>query len=471
MSQQSQSSPVTSVASFEKILLKSLTHNGEFFGKVMPIMKKKYFKDIGSQELFVLIKDYHSQYTKIPVLTELVAMVRNVPNATVREEIINVLKEISPIKEIDNVEFLCNETVKFIKDALYLEALMIGSSALQSKNEEDQLKAQEILEERSKITIDSDLGLDFDDIDEMIEYYSERLVGIRTQHKELNKRIGPGFLPKTLSIILAAQGIGKSLLKTDLISGMIKNKNILLVSLEMADKEIMKRVHANALDLPINSLIDLSKTQGELDKIQKGTDNEPGRRTLSKEDIIAAYNKMKLDGNNGKLFVKDYPAGSFSSLMLEQLIDSYKIEKNVTIDIVFVDYLGIMKSDRVSPGVGLYSYIKSIGEELRSVAQKKNIPIISASQLNRCLEKSTIIQTMDGEKQIQHINVGDKVKSNDGYNTVEAVVKTAKQPMYRITLKSGKTIMCSANHLFPTHKGDQCISIGLRVGDKIKTNE
>ena len=75
---------------------------------------------------------------------------------------------------------------------------------------------------------------------------------------------------------------------------------------------------------------------------------------------------------------------------------------------------------------------------------------------------------MDGEKQIQHINVGDKVKSNDGYNTVEAVVKTAKQPMYRITLKSGKTIMCSANHLFPTHKGDQCISIGLRVGDKIK---
>ena len=138
-------------------------------------------------------------------------------------------------------------------------------------------------------------------------------------------------------------------------------------------KEIMKRVHANALDLPINSLIDLSKTQGELDKIQKGTDNEPGRRTLSK-DIIAAYNKMKLDGNNGKLFVKDYPAGSFSSLMLEQLIDSYKIEKNVTIDIVFVDYLGIMKSDRVSPGVGLYSYIKSIGEELRSVAQKKKYP-------------------------------------------------------------------------------------------------
>lgn len=375
---------MSDLPTFEKILLKHLTHNGEFFGKVMPIMNKKFFKDIGAQHLFELIKQYHSEYSGIPALTELVTMVKNVPNAGTRAEIIKSLQGISSVEEINNVEFLCNETVKYIKDALYLEALMIGSEALQSKDEAKQLKAQEILEERAKISIDTDLGLDFDDIDEMIAYYSERLVGIRTQHRELNKRLGPGFLPGTLSVVLAPGGGGKSVMMTDLLSGMIKEgKNILLVSLEMADKEIMKRVHANAMNLPINSLTDLSKTAGELDKIKKGDSFTPGRSIISKEEVQAAYNKMKMEGKCGKLFIKDYPTGSFSALMLEQLIESYKIEKDITFDIIFVDYLGIMKSNVLSPAAGLYSYIKAIGEEVRAVAQKFKLPIVSASQLNR----------------------------------------------------------------------------------------
>jgi replicative DNA helicase len=162
-----------------------------------------------------------------------------------------------------------------------------------------------------------------------------------------------------------------------------KNKNILLVSREMADKEIMKRVHANAMDLPINALLDLSKSAGELQKIQNGDGNTPGRSTITKEMVISAYNKMKTEGNVGKLFVKDYPSGSFSPLMLEQLVQSFKIERGITFDVIFVDYIGIMKSDLLSPSAGLYSYIKSIAEEVRATAKKLNLPIISASQLNR----------------------------------------------------------------------------------------
>lgn len=372
------------MSEFENILLKKLTHNGEFFGKVMPILDSKHFTGIGNKELFKLIKAHYQEYSSIPELVELVAQVKNVPNETVRAEIVKTLQAVSATPEAPNVEFLCNETVKFIKDSLYLEALMIGSEGLQERNDEKKLKAQQILEERAKISIDSDLGLDFDDIDTMIEYYSTKQTGIRTQHKELNKRLGPGFIPGTLSLLLAASGVGKSLMMTDIISGVIKkNKNVLLISLEMADKEIMKRVHANAMDLPINSLIDLSRTEGELAKIRKGSDREPPREIVTKEQVITAYNKMKMDGNTGKLFIKDYPSGSFSGLMLEQLIESYKIEKNIVFDIVFVDYVGIMKSDRVSPNAGLYSYIKSIAEEVRAVAQKMLIPIISASQLNR----------------------------------------------------------------------------------------
>lgn len=361
---------------FEPILLKKLTTNNEFFGKSMPILKDKYFTDIGNQELFKLIQTHYGKYQNVPSPTELVAAVKNVFNAEVRAEIINSLKKVSGTEEVQNTEFMLDETVAWVKDAMYMEALRIGSDGLMKKDDKLKLKAQEIMDARSKVSIDSDLGLDFDDIETMIEYYSERMVGIRTQHKELNKRLGPGFLPKTLSLILAASGVGKSLLMTDLISGMIKEgKNVLLVSLEMADKEIMKRVHANALDLPINSLIDLSKTPGELKDLD--------RPIIDKEKVIAAYNKMKTDGKCGKFFVKDYPSGTFSPLMLEQLIDSYKIEKDVEFDAIFVDYIGIMKSDLISPSAGLYSYIKSIAEETRAVAKKKEVAIISASQLNR----------------------------------------------------------------------------------------
>ena len=372
------------IQDFEYIILKNLTHNSEYFGKIMPILETKYLTEVGSRELFKLIKTYYAEYQGIPSLTELVAMVRSVPNSTVREEVINTLKEVNKKDLIDNVDFLCNETVSWVRDALYLEALQVGSEGLMEKNDEKKLKAQELLDARAKISIDSDLGLDFDDIETMIEYYKEAKIGILTQHEELNRRLGPGFMPKTLSVLLAGQGIGKSLLMTDLISGMIKKgQNVLLISMEMQDKEIMKRVHANAMDLPINSLIDLSKTEGELNKIRQGYGNVPGREIVTEDMVVSAYNRLKMEGKVGKLFVKDYPSGAFSALQLEQLVESYKIEKGIKFDAVFLDYLGIMKSDRLAPSVGLYSYIKAIGEEVRASAHKLDLAIISASQLNR----------------------------------------------------------------------------------------
>lgn len=366
---------------FEHILLKKLIYSSEYFSKVINILKSNQFKNIGNQELFKLIKNYYKDYSSLPSLTELVASVKNVQNSEIRNQIVESLQGIAATEEVKNVQFMIDETVSWVRDAMYLKALEIGSEGLMKKDDALKLKAQQILDERAKISVDSDLGLDFDDIDAMIAYYSERNVGILSQHKELNKRLGTGFLPATLSVILAASGVGKSLLMTDLISGQLnKNKNILLVSLEMADKEIMKRVHANALNLPINNLSDLSKTEEQIRQLEQ---EDRVRESLSKDRVKDAYNRMKTSGNCGRLFIKDYPAGSFSALQLEALCQSYKNEKNVTFDIIYIDYIGIMKSDLVSPGAGLYSYLKSIGEEVRASAKRLNVPIVSASQLNR----------------------------------------------------------------------------------------
>ncbi len=372
----------------EEILLKQLLSVNEVFSKVIPIIEPKYFTQQGCARIIKLAKDYYIKYSTIPTLQEIIVMIREVPNAELRKAIATDLKVINSHEIIANTEFVLEKFVNFIKNSIFTEALIIGSDAIQEKNEEKILKSKELMEEMSKISINSDLGLDFDNIQEMIDYYENKLYGIKTQHNELNKRLGPGFLPGTLSIIMAASGIGKSLLMTDVISGNIKdNKNVLLISMEMQDKEIMKRVHANALDLPINHLTDLSLTEGQREQL-KEKDNT--REILSKDEILQKYNKLKMSGRCGRLYIKDYPNGSFSPLMLESLLDNYKLEQNIEFDLVYLDYLGIMKSDLITPNAGLYSYIKSIVEETRAIAKKREIPIISASQLNRSATGSNL---------------------------------------------------------------------------------
>ena len=361
---------------FESLVLKKIIHSGEYFGKVFPIIESKFFKSIGNQKLFNLILEYYGQYHERPTAGELVALVKDVPNSEIRKSIIESLQEIANAEEVPNVQFMGEETLKWVKDSLYYEALTVGAEGLEKKSDDLKSKSQQIMDKMAKVTLDESLGLDFDDLQEMIRYFSERNIGILTNHKDINKRLGTGFLPGTLSVILAAQGVGKSLLMCDLISNMLKeNHNILLVSLEMSDHEMMKRIYANVLDIDVNSFSDLSKTEGEIRNLD--------RNAVTQSEIESAYNNLKLSGKCGKLIVKDYPTGSFSALMLEDLVQKFHVEKGIDFDIIFIDYLGIMKSDLVGQSIGLYSYLKSVGEEIRASAKKLNVPIISASQLNR----------------------------------------------------------------------------------------
>ena len=363
---------------FEYILLKNLLSNGVFFNKTFSFLQSKFFQSEGPRKIFNLIKDYYKEYNSVPTCIELVSKIKDTSNSELRKELAQSLKQVNDTEIVNNTEFLCDETLKFAKDALYLEALTIGAEGLQNKSDDLKLKAQRILDERAQLNIDDKIGIEFSDSEEMIKYFSERNLGILTQHKELNKRLGTGFLPGTLSVILAGQSVGKSLMMCDLISGMLmQNKNILMVSLEMSQNEMMKRIYANCLDIDVNHFSDLSKNQIELEELKKLGP------IVTKETIQNKITELQMSGKLGKFFVKDYPTGSFSALQLEALVQKFQIEKNIKFDCIFIDYLGIMKSDLVSPNAGLYSYLKSIGEEVRASAKKLNVAIISANQLNR----------------------------------------------------------------------------------------
>ena len=361
---------------FETIILKSLIYDPSYFGKALSILDKKYFKKLGNSEVFKLIKDYYNQYHERPQEISLVSMVKNVANAETRNVIVESLKEVSKCELNKNTTFMLDETVKFVKDFLFYKMLEVGSEGLMEKNEDKKQKARMYLDEIAKVKIDSELGLDFRDINHMIEYYQQRNIGIKTNHKQIDYRLGSGFLPGTLNVILASQGVGKSLLMCDFVSNMLSSGiKVLYLSLEMSEEEIMKRIHANVLNINVNEFNDISKTDGEIQGLH--------RMPVTKDAILGSFDRFMMSGNVGVFAVKAYAPGSFSSLMLRDLIDKYHNEKDIDFDIIMVDYLGIMKSDLLSPSAGLYSYIKSIGEELRAVAVDKNIPIISASQLNR----------------------------------------------------------------------------------------
>lgn len=359
---------------FESILLKSIIEKHDYFSKCFHLLKEKYFSVTANKKIFEMISEYYSEYHAVPSLVDIITMTKDVANKDFRKEIAEALQKINDSKVIDNPEFFNSEVVKFVKNAIFLEGTLLAAEGIQKKSDNLMAKAMSILDEREHVMIDESLGLDFDDVESMISYFSERNIGILTEHAEFNKRLGTGFLPGTLSVICAAQGVGKSLLMCDLISGFIKNgKNVLLVSLEMSEKEMMKRIYANVFDIDVNHFSDLSKTSGELENFSD---------TVTKTQILSKYDSFKV-GDRGKLFIKEYPTGSFSASMLESLVKKYQQQKNVKFDVILVDYLGIAKSDRVSPSAGLYSYVKAIGEEFRAAALNLGVALISASQLNR----------------------------------------------------------------------------------------
>ena len=436
---------------FELSVLKNLVQNPEYFTKVFNLLDAKYFEDEGTKGLFKLFSAYYGEYKAQPGILELATKIKDTSNAEHRKLLVATVKELNEHKaEFKDLDFLLNETVTFIKDALYLEALTIGAEGLEKKSDELKQKAQAILDQRAQVHIDDNISLDFDDVDDIIEHFSTKDIGLLTGHKDLDERLGAGLLPGTLNLIMAAQGVGKSLMMCDIATALLKQgKNVLIVSLEMSDFEMIKRIYANCLDIDVKTFIQM-----------------PDDPDLC-EQVRCAYNKAKLSGTLGKLFVKDYPACSFSSLMLEGLVERFRQERNIKFDCVIVDYVGIMKSDLVVPSVGLYSYIKNISEELRGTAKRLGVAVVSASQLNRCFSSDSLLQTPDGPKRAGDIKPGDKVLGYRGYNKVRAVAEPEMKKAYKITTKSGKTIIVSEDHPVMTARGIDDIRHGLVVGDKI----
>lgn len=220
-----------------------------------------------------------------------------------------------------------------------------------------------MLESALAVSFDTHIGHDFiDNADERYDFYHRKEERIPFDLNYLNKITKGGLPRKTLNVILAGTGVGKSLAMCHCAAhNLTFGKNVLYVTMEMAEERIAERIDANLLNTP-------------LDQIE-----------LLPRDVYEKKIEKLKEKTLGKLIIKEYPTSSAGSSNFRHLLNELRLKKKFVPDIIYIDYLNICASSRLKQGanVNSYTYIKSIAEELRGLAVEFNLPIVSATQTTR----------------------------------------------------------------------------------------
>ena len=348
----------------EITLLKNLIHNDEYARKVIPFIKLEYFEMRSEMILCQEIIDFIAKYNKCPTQEIIDIEIQNRDDLTETE-----YKEVREINQTldkveTNTEWLVDATEKWCRDrAIYL-ALM---SSIKIADGQDNNKGRDaiphILSDALAVSFDNHIGHDYlEDYEARYESYHKKEEKIPFDLEFFDKITKGGVPNKTLNIALAGTGVGKSLFMCHFASSvLLQGKNVLYITLEMAEEKIAERIDANLLDVNIRDLTDLP-------------------RVIFENKVTKLAEKTQ-----GQLIIKEYPTASAHAGHFKTLLNELTLKKSFKPDIIFIDYLNICASSRYSKlgNVNSYSYIKAIAEDLRGLAVEYNVPIISATQTTR----------------------------------------------------------------------------------------
>ena len=360
----------------EFLILRNLIHNEEYVRKVVPFIKADYFEDYNQKVVFEEIIKFVEEYNK-PATKEILcieAEKRQDINDSSFKEVTDLITSLNE----ETVEFLwlVNTTEKWCRDrAIYL-ALM---ESIQLADGKDESKGRDaipsILSDALSVSFDNHIGHDYlQDYEERYESYHRKEDKIPFDLEYFDKITKGGLPNKTLNIALAGTGVGKSLFMCHVASSvLLQGKNVLYITLEMAEEKIAERIDANLLNVNIQDITDLPKQMFD-----------------SKVTNLA-------DKTQGTLIIKEYPTASAHSGHFTALLQELALKKSFKPDIIFVDYLNICASSRYRAGsnVNSYSFIKAIAEELRGLAVEANLPIVSATQTTRSGYGSSDVELTD----------------------------------------------------------------------------
>jgi len=345
-------------------ILNHLLNNEEYCRRVVPYLKKEYFEGT-HKTVFDLIVQFVGKHNKLPTSKVLELELRKI-NAP--EDVLNnasrLISEISSKSDVDT-DYLIQESEKWCREKAIYNAIMDSITIIDGKDKERSEGAiPEILSDALGVSFDQAIGHDYiDNSDERFEFYNKKEDRIPFDLDYFNKITKGGLPNKTLNIALAGTGVGKSLFMCHCAASVLEQgKNVLYITMEMAEERIAERIDANLMNLPIEQLSSLPKNVFS-DKIGK----------------IAR-------GAIGKLIIKEYPTGAAHTGHFRALLNELKLKKNFRPDMIYIDYLNICASSRMrglGGSINTYSYVKAIAEELRGLAVEFNVPIVSATQTTR----------------------------------------------------------------------------------------
>ena len=349
----------------EQTILRNLLTNEEYTRRVLPFLAPDYFEGV-YKDLFKEVAKFVSKYNKIPTLESFKIEVDE-GNRLSEEHYRQAIEMLPNIftAESENLDWLIERTEKWCQDRSVYNAVMESISIIDGKHATLQKNAiPDVLSKALGVSFDTNIGHDYlEQVDERYDYYHEQEERIPFDLDNFNKITKGGLPNKTLNIALAGTGVGKSLFMCHCASNILsQGRNVLYITMEMAEERIAERIDANLLNIPIDQIENLSKDMFR--------------------DKVSQINAK----TEGKLIIKEYPTGQANTSHFRALLNELKLKKNFVPEIIFIDYLNICASSRmkmIGGAVNSYSYIKSIAEEMRGLAVEFNVPIMSATQTNR----------------------------------------------------------------------------------------
>jgi len=350
--------------SIEKIIIKNLITDSNFLRKVLPFIKSEYFKSNEDRLLFDEVKNFVDKYNHSPTYESLSIEIDNVRGSTddTIKHIQNTINEFKEDKSETNFQWLVDSTEDFCQTAAIYNAITSSLEIMNGKHKLEKGAIPGLLSDALSISFDPNVGHDYlEQFEDRYEYYHRVQEKLAFDLDFFNKITKNGVPRKTLNVVMAGVGVGKSLFLCHLTSSYLnQGKNVLYITLELAEEEVSKRIDANLLNITFDDLMVLPRDiyKSRLDKLKAKT--------------------------NGKLIVKEYPTSSASATHFRSLLNELHLKKNFVPDAIMIDYLNICSSSRIKPGVAnSYTYIKAIAEELRGLAVEFNVPVWSATQLTR----------------------------------------------------------------------------------------
>ena len=360
----------------EFLILRNLLHNEEYLRKVIPFLQEEFFEDSDQKVVFNEISNFVNEYNNVP--TKEVLSIEVGKRKDINEQQFKSITHL--ISHLDDepaeFEWLLNTTEKWCRDrAIYLALVeSIGIADGQSKDKNPDA-IPSILSDALAVSFDNHVGHDYLlDYEERYESYHRKENRIPFDLEYFNKITKGGLPNKTLNIALAGTGVGKSLFMCHMASSaLLASKNVLYITMEMAEEKIAERIDANLLNVNIQDMSELPKQTFET-KVNNLTQK-----------------------TQGTLIIKEYPTASAHSGHFSSLLNELALKKSFRPDIIFIDYLNICASSRYRGGgsVNSYTIVKSIAEELRGLAVEANVPVVSATQTTRSGYGSSDVELTD----------------------------------------------------------------------------